>query len=134
LVYLRENFPTRHTTIALVEQALADIEKTWLIVKARRLTVAAINTVAPSYLQQRVVRGLPLPRVAMTPLTIGQDDVDGEEGRKFRTLIMFFLGVGGGLENESMPRDVFRVVMDFLMPAWDPLRRGVAGARPQMQG
>ena len=28
LVYLRENFPTHLTTIALVEQALADIEKT----------------------------------------------------------------------------------------------------------
>ena len=35
----------------------------------------------------------------------------------------FLLGVEGGLKNEGMPRDVFRVVLDFLMPPWDPLRR-----------
>jgi hypothetical protein len=33
-----------------------------------------------------------------------------------------------GPEGKGMPRDVFRTVLDLLMSAWDPLRRGVAGA------
>jgi len=32
-----------------------------------------------------------------------------------------------------MPRDVFRVVMDLLMPTWDPLGRKNAGAEPSVQ-
>jgi ankyrin repeat protein len=33
LAFLGQRRPSYHTTIALLEQALADIEKTWLIVK-----------------------------------------------------------------------------------------------------
>jgi len=32
-----------------------------------------------------------------------------------------------------MPRDVFLLVLDFLMPSWDPLRRGLGAGSP-MQG
>ena len=46
-------------------QAKKDAEKAWVLVKARRLAVAAnSNTAAPSCLQTRVAQGQPLPRVA----------------------------------------------------------------------
>jgi len=108
-------------------------EKASLLVKARRLAVAAHrNTVAPSCLQVRVARGQPLPWVALVPLmngqTEGEDEGEGEEeeDRKLRTTLAFLCGVG----RESMPRDVFRVVMDLLMPSWDPLRRKNTGTWP----
>ena len=46
----------------------------------------------------------------------------------------FVLGMKGGWENMGMPRDVFRVVMDLLMPSWDPLRRKDVGAALSGQG
>jgi hypothetical protein len=72
------------------------------------------------------VCGLPLPRAALAPLRGGQadgEDEDEEEGRKLRTTLAFMCGLG----RESMPRDVFRVVLDLLMPPWDPLRRKARG-------
>ena len=141
LAYLRQHSPTRHAAIALLEQypdARKNAEKASLLVKARRIAVAAIsNTVAPSCLQDRVARRQPLPRVALMPLTDGQnegeqeDDKEGEGGRKLHTTLAFMCVVG----REGMPRDVFRVVIDLLMPSWDPLRRKDAGAgQPLPQG
>jgi len=99
-------------------------EKASLLVKARRLAVAAHrNTVAPSCLQVRVARGQPLPWVALVPLMNGQTEGEEEEDRKLRTTLAFLCGV----RREGMPRDVFRVVMDLLMPSWDPLRRKNTG-------
>ena len=49
----------------------------------------------------------------------GQDGKKDEENRKLRTTLAFMCGVG----REGMPRDVFRVVMDLVMPSCDPLRR-----------
>jgi len=78
-----------------------------------------------------------LPRVTVMPLTDGQTDreqeeeKEGEEGRKLRTALAFMCGVG----REGMPRDVLRVVMDLLMPSWNPLRRKNTGAgQPLPQG
>ena len=120
--------PNCHTAITLLQQALAEAEKAALLVKARRLAVAAaINTVAPSCLQGRVARSKPLPRVALMPLTDGQVDGEnehGEEDRKLRATLSLLTGLG----HEGMPRDVFRVVIYLLMPSWDPLRRKNAGA------
>jgi len=59
-------------------------------------------------------------------MTLGREDED-EESRKLHTLMAFILGVQGGPESTRMPRDVFRVVLDMLMPLWDPLRRRNAG-------
>ena len=137
LTYLRQRHPNPNVTIALLEQA-PDAEKASLLVKARRLAVAAnSNAVAPSYLQNRVARGQALPRVTVMPLTDGQTDreqeeeKEGEEGRKLRTALAFMCGVG----REGMPRDVLRVVMDLLMPSWNPLRRKNTGAgQPLPQG
>jgi len=42
-------------------------------------------------------------------------------------MLAFLVGMEGGPKGGGMPRDVFRVVLDMLMPTWDPLRRGVAG-------
>jgi len=126
--------PICHSTVALLLQAVTGDEKASLLVKARRLAIAATsNAVAPSYLQARVTRGQPLPRVVLTPVMDDRIDEEeegeekGEEYNKLRTLVAFLLGVEGGPDGEGMPRDVFRVVLDLLMPSWDPLRRGVAG-------
>jgi hypothetical protein len=48
----------------------------------------------------------------------------GGGGRKLRATLAFMCG----LWREGMPRDVFRIVMDLLMPSLDPLRRKNAGA------
>ena len=76
-------------------------------------------------------QGQPLPGVALQPVPGGQadgEDEDEVEARKFRTMLDFLLGMGGGPKGDGMPRDVFRAVLDLLMPAWDPLRkRGGAG-------
>ena len=124
--YVRHHHPTNHATIALLEQApdaQKDAEKTSFFVKGRRLVVTAIrNTVAPSCLQARVARGQPLPRlllrrVMLTPMVGGPDeDEEGEKGRKLHSLYAFLFGLGGP-KGKSMPRDVFRVVMDLLMPS-----------------
>ena len=119
---------THHTTIALLEQALGNAETTSLLVKVCRLIVAAkSNLVAPSCLQGRVARGEPLPRVALA--LVASD----EGSRKFRWLLASLTGMEGGLDGGGMPREVFREVLEFLMPSWDPLRRGPAGTGPQLQ-
>ena len=79
----------------------------------RRLVTT--NAVVPSYLQSRVLHDVPLPRVSLSPAGSGIEEKD-------RSLLAFLLGMAGP-ENTGMPRDVFRVLLDFLMPTWDPLRR-----------
>ena len=131
--YMSHARPTHHATIALLEQfphTQKDAEKASLLVKARRFAIAAnSNTVAPSCLQARVARGRPLPCIALMRMTAGQNEneEEEEEGRKFRSLLAFLDGMEGGPE---MPRDVFRVVLDLLMPSWDPLRCKSTGKRP----
>jgi hypothetical protein len=52
LTYIRERHPFHHSTIALLEQALADADKTSLLVKARRLVaIPRTDTATPPYLQ-----------------------------------------------------------------------------------
>jgi len=71
-------------------------------------------------------RGEPLPQVALVPVTGGGNRA--KKRRQFRTMLAFLIGMRVGPEGKGMPRDVFRTVLDLLMSAWDPLRRGVAGA------
>ena len=68
-----------------------------------------------------MAQALPLPRVAFVPV-VGDHDDEEEEGHKLRAMLAFLFGMGGGPRGEGMPRDVFRVVLDLLMPPWDPLR------------
>lgn len=137
LALLRNKYPTPHATIALFEQ-VPDAEKASLLVKARRIAVATIsNVIAPSCMEGRVARGQPLPDlllrwVVLRPVTGSRNEVK-EEGRTLRTMVEFLLGVGGP-SGQGMPRDVFRVVMDLLMPSWDPLRRKSTGTGEQLQG
>ena len=136
LAVRRHRYPSRHAAIALLEQA-PDAEMTSLLVKARRLVTVSRNTVAPFYLQRRVVDGLPLPRVALAPVAAGLDEneeEEEEEGRTFRSMLAFVFGMEGGPEDTGMPRDVFRVVLDVLMPTWDPLRRKNVRTQPAPQG
>jgi len=119
-------------TIALLEHALVEAEKASLLVKARHLTVAATTStaVALSYVQRRVAQGQPLPHVALAPVAGQQNglcaDEEANQARKLQTTLAFMCGLG----REGMPRDVLRVVMDLLMPSWDPLRRKSADTGP----
>ena len=139
LVFLRQRHPSYHAAIALLEHA-PDAETTSLLVKAGRLVTVSRNTVAPSYLQRRVLGGLPLPRVVLTPVAAGLEENEKEkegeeeqeqEGRTLRSMLAFLFGMEGGPESTGMPRGVFRVVLDLLMPTWDPLRLDSGGAGQQ---
>ena len=137
MVNLRRKHPLRHATIALLKQ-VPDAERASLLVKARRIAVATIsNVIAPSWMQGRVARDQPLPelllrRVVLTSVTGSRNEVR-EEGRTLRTMVEFLLGISGP-SGQGMPRDVFRVVLDLLMPSWDPLRRRDTGAGLPLQG
>jgi len=124
---LRQNRPSHHSTIALLEQA-PEAEKASLLVKARRIAVTASTAttpaLAPSYLQGRVAQSQPLPRVDLVQMGRKRRTNDR---RKFTAMLGFLLGIEGGSNGEGIPRDVFRVVMGFVMPKWDPLRRCIVG-------
>ena len=102
----------------LEAEARKDAEKASLLVKARRLAVAATG-VTPSFLQNRVAQGNPLPRlllgrVVWTPVGGDGPDEDDAQSRALQSLCAFIIGMGGATR-EGMPRDVFRgVVMDLL--------------------
>jgi len=133
---IRRCRPHYQATIALLEQTLAeaekDVEKTALLVKARRLATVSRNIIAPSYLQDRVTQGQPLPQVQLVPLASGTTRAKERE-RNRHGFVAFLLGMEGGPENAGMSRDVFRVVMDLLMSSWDPLRRKNTGTGPPAQ-
>jgi hypothetical protein len=46
----------------------------------------------------------------------------------------FLLGVEGGREGEGMPADVSPVMISFIMPDWDPLRRENVATGQEVQG
>jgi hypothetical protein len=100
-----------------------DAEKASFLVKARRLVMAATRPTPPSFLQGRVARGLPLPVVVLSPV------MDGPNDDELRTMLAWLVGMEGG---GGMSRDVFRVVLELLMPWWHPLRRKVpkGGGQP----
>jgi predicted acylesterase/phospholipase RssA len=53
-----------------------------------------------------------------------------EEADKLCNLMAFVLGLGVGVEGQAVPQlpgCVFVLVMDMLMPRWDPLRKGLKG-------
>lgn len=130
---VQQRYPSRHTTIALLQQAIAEAEKTALLIKARRVVTLATSTHAiPSYLQDRVAQYLPLPCLMLTSTMDGHDDSVGE-GRSFHIMIAFLLRMGGGPEGKDMPRGAFGVVLDLLMPRWDPLRRGLGQEEEQLE-
>ena len=69
-----------------------------------------------------------MPRVALVPLTNGQndgEDEDGGEGRKLRTTLAFMCGFW----REGMPAALFGMVINLLMPSSDPLYRAVQEGR-----
>ena len=127
LAVLRKTYPAYDTTIALLGQALDDTEKTSLLVKTRYIVgIAPINTTTtPSYLRGRQGRGEPLPRMALTPATGANARIKGGH-RKLRSMLGFILGMRGGANGEGLPWDVFRMVLDLLMPIGDPMRKALA--------
>ena len=128
--------PSHRVTNVLLEQfpaAQEGAEKASLLVKARRFAVAtASNTLAPSCLEGRVARGQPLPRVTLLSAASGNKKANAKG--KLCKLVAFVLGMNGGPGNAGMPWDIFGVVLDLLMPTWDPLRRKGALTGPLLQG
>lgn len=49
-------------------------------------------------------------------------------------MVAFVLGIKGGPGNAGMPMDMFRLVLDMLMPSWGPLRGRDAGICQQVEG
>jgi hypothetical protein len=132
LVYLRKRNPT-HTALALLKRFPREQKhaaKAFMLVKARLAVAATVavadNAVGPSCLQARVAGGQPLPQVELTPVPGGQNQQKLGKSRKLCNMLAFLIGKGGS-SGARMPRDVFRVVLDLLMPPWDPLRRKGAG-------
>jgi hypothetical protein len=85
----------------------------------------------PSYLQGRVARNEPLPRVTLPPVTGGNKRA--KTRRKFRSILACLLGMRGGPHGQGMIEDLFGAVLDFISPAWDPLRT-CAGVGPPPLG
>ena len=134
LVYLQQEYPSYHAAIALLEHA-PDAEKASLLVKVRRLAAVSRNAEAPSYLHGCVARGQPLLWVQLPRAMPPRKSTSGQNKRlkedcKLRNLVAVLLGMEGGPKGEGMPRDVFWVVLDLLMPTWDPLRCKNAVAAP----
>jgi hypothetical protein len=119
LDYLLQKYRSHQAPIILLEQSLADSKKAWLLVKACRLVVSSSSIATSSCMKDPATRGDPVPVAG------GLND-ENEGYCKLQSMVAFLVGVKGGPKGEGMPRDVFRIVMDLLMPSWDPLRRGVA--------
>jgi hypothetical protein len=89
----------------------------------------------PFHVPCRVGQGQPLPHVALAPVREplprkAKAIRSIDEVRKFRTILSFMRGLEGGPGGQAMPAGVFRVVLDFLMPSWDPLRKRGDAERP----
>lgn len=121
LEFLRRLHPNYHSTIA----ALTDrTEVTNLLVNTRRLIFPEKKNTAiqlfsvGSFFKSFYLRAVrtPVPKVV-----VATDETD-EEGLKTRKLMTFVLGLGGGARDAGMPPEVFRIMMDYAMPDWDPLR------------
>ena len=122
LDYLLQKYRSHHAPATLLKQSLADSKKAWLLVKACHLVVSALSIAMSSCMKERTAT---VPRIALVPVAGGFHD-ENERYCKLQSMVAFLLGMKGGSKGEGMPRDVFRVAMDLLMPPWDPLRRGVA--------
>jgi len=60
--------------------------------------MVATGTTAPSFLQDRVACGLPLPRVELAPVAMNGQSNDGEDKRarrELRTALTFLVGMEG---------------------------------------
>lgn len=61
---------------------------------------------ASSYLQGRVTRGQPLPRVVVAPVISGRNrdnEEDSQNRREIRTLVAFVVEMEAGLARMGMP-------------------------------
>lgn len=139
VAFLRRLHPNHHSTIAALEAAMGRTEATLLLVNTCRLVFPETDTAAQlRYVRTKITKLRPVPQVVLWKVlrkgevrhrvtevrhrvTAATHDTD-EEGLKVRNLMTFVIGLGGGPRGAGMPPDVFRIVMDYTMPSWDPLR------------
>jgi len=122
LTLLQKDYPSHPAALAILQQHL-DAERASFLIKKRcfvMTTTDSSNVAVSSFAKGRVECGLPLPGVALARVA------DGENNDELR-FMAFLTGVEGG----GMPRDVFRIVVDFVMPPWDPLLPKPQGKRGQ---
>ena len=130
--------PTHRATIALLRvypDTKEDAEKASFLVKTRTFVVAAASSTAltSSCMKSLVARGQSLPHVELAAVT-GANKNTKERRRQFSNIMAFLVGMEVGPKGAAMQRDVFRVVLDYVMPIWDPLRGGIAGSWPSLEG
>lgn len=63
-----------------------------------------------------------MPQIASAAIT-GANKGTKERRRKLRSMVACLIGMEGGPKGDGVPRKVFMLVLDFLMPSWDPLRK-----------
>jgi hypothetical protein len=130
---------THRATIALLRgypDAEEDAGKASFLVKTRTFVVAAAassTALTSSCLKQCVACGQPLPHVEVAAVT-GANKNTKEKRRQFSNIMAFLVGMGMGPKGAGIQRGVFRVVLNYVMPIWDPLRGGIVGSWPSLEG
>lgn len=132
--------PTHHTAISLLEAAVAEPQRTFLLAKARHRantshvlgrvrvatqgrtrgeTMRAVLTRIPGDLNERVKKHQALAQVELQSAAEQQRAVleyvlrTNESGEEV-----------GAMEREGLPAELFVELLDMMMPRWDPLRSG----------
>ena len=100
-------------SIQLLEIAMLQPERNFLLLKTRLIAVASSGRSTPSFLQKRAQQKQELPRISIKPLSTENQD------KKLNQTMEFMLRTIG----EGMPSENFRLFFDMLLPQWDPLRK-----------
>lgn len=121
LQILREYLPIEPLELILLEEAM-DAQRAVFLIKARQMAIASrtgMSEAGKCVKQGKVERGRALPSIA--------SGMEGKEGDElgFGVLVAFVGGVELKERGHGMPRDVFMVVMDMLIPSWHPLRNAM---------
>lgn len=115
--------PCNRRAHVLLQAKIDDHARNATLVHIRRLALAAAGgSATASWVQTRKDHHRPLPSVDMVVENTRHQR--NNKSRSLRKTLAFVLDTPQEMEQErrGMPKDVFLVMMDMLMPAWDPLR------------
>lgn len=135
---LRRVHPTRYAAISLLEAAVVEPQRTFLLAKSRHQidtshvlgriraatqgrtrgeTMRAVLTRIPGDLKERAKKRQALPLVELQPAA--------EQQRAVLEYVLRSSDSGealGGMEHEGLPAELFVELLDMMTPQWDPLR------------